>query len=323
MRIIFPVLLMLFAPCFYSQTVVSELPIRFGQFFNNPQINPAKGGSKMGIELYAGSRRNSGSFAGVSTSLFSCYFRLNSKNKSFNVLGVDFNNDKEGPFLSRNRFYGSFSRHQKLNDSWFFAGGVSLGMYNFGIKSSDVIPGVSAAAFDGNGGIWLYTKNTGLGISVNQFNNAKVQPVDEVIQLTRHYHFMAEHTLAINELFQIKPSVFTRIMENNTNRFLRQWGLGGAVNFLIKDIVGFGTSYEKDEGFYACIGIQNVCVACQENKNSALSIDLSYFMPSRTNYRTNTQCYELVLRYYFDKNKNSNKTSGKNENAAKCPEFKK
>ena len=293
---------MLFLSRLPAQTVVSELPVHFGQYFNNPQINPAKGGSEAAVELYAASRRNSENWGGVSTSAFSSYFRLKTKSESFNTLGLDLNTDKEGPVLSRNRAYGSFSRHQKLNETWFLAGGISAGIYNFGIKSSDQFAGASAIAFDGNSGIWLCTKATKLGLSVLQFNNAKVRPFEQAIQLTRHYYFTGEQNLHVNEFFQLTPSVFARYVERNLNPFIQTWSLGGVFNVLLNDIVSFGTSYEKQEGFYAFIGIQNVCMACGENKKNdlnALSIDISFFMPNRNNYRTNTHAFEIVLRYNY------------------------
>lgn len=309
MRIFFSVILLLFLFIYSlnAQFAVTEVPVHFGQYFNNPQINPARGGSESDVEFYAGNKRNSGNFSGITTAYLSAFLRLHSKRESFNVLGLNFNNDNEGQFITRNRIYASYSRHQKMSADWFLSGGISLGMYNFSIKPNPSMDAVGAATFDGSGGIWLYSDNTRLGLSVNQFNNATVRPIDQVILLNRHFYFIGEQDITIGESFQFGPKLFTRYIEANNNSFIQQWRFGGGLNFLVKDLISFGASYENKEGLYTFLGIKNINMVVGENKKNnsgKLNVDFSYFVPAKNNYRTNIQSYEFVLRYYWGQHKN-------------------
>jgi len=323
MRFIFLFVFQATALGIFSQPVTGEVPIHFGQTFNNPQINPARGGSKAMLELFAGTRRSNEKFAGIATSAFSVFVRVNSSDKGFNVLGMDFNNDQEGPFISRNRGYISYARHQKIGDNCFFAGGISFGLYSFGVKANPAYnAGASGNTIDGNGGIFLYTPKTRLGLAINQFSNPKVQPIQDIIQLNRHYTLVVEKKIRFNESFLMMPSLFVRYIEKNQNKYMPDLASGVAVNFLLSRMVSFGASYEDKEGFYSFLGLQNVCVACEGRKKgdvSGLSVDFSYFMPNRSNYRTNTQTFEMVLRYYYGKGPKMD--ANKKYNAAACPDF--
>ena len=303
MRIGFVCLFLIAPSILYAQSEVYELPIHFGQYFNNPQINPAQIRNDGDLEFFAGSRSNRGNFGGISTSFFSANFKLNSKKDGFNVVGAYFNNDKEGDLIRRSRGYGSYARHQQINTNWFLAVGFSLGLYNFSIKSNPTLGGISGGGFDGNAGLYLYRKKTRLGLSVNQFSNTKVQPLDQVIRLVRHYYFTGEHDLSVTSSFKLIPSIFMRYTENEVFA-MNKWHYGGALNFLLQDIVGFGASYEKNARTYFFVGIENIHLTLGERSNShdhKLNIHFSFLIPNANSIGTNTRTLELVISYFIDK----------------------
>lgn len=282
----------------YSQ--VKELPVHFGQYFNNPQLNPAKGGSDSKLEIYNGNRRNQGGFGGVKTSYASVFFRLKEKNESFHTLGLSFNNDREGSFLTRNRVYTSYSRHQKLTEDWKLAAGVSAGMFNFAIKSNPITGGASSGVLDLNLGVHFYSENSSVGFSMNQFTGGEVQPINQIIQLTPQYNLIGEHSLTIIDKLTITPSAFFRyanldLKELNTRA-------GGGVNFLISDFLNLGGTYETKEGVYAFVGFHNISINTSALKfDNKLDIDISYFIPSLNNIRTNINAFEIALKYFISK----------------------
>ncbi|MBN8703688.1 MAG: PorP/SprF family type IX secretion system membrane protein [Bacteroidetes bacterium] len=317
MRIFFTLLVIFIFGRLYSQPIVSELPVHFGQYFYNPQINPAKGCIRSDVELYAFSRRNSNSFGGVFTSAFSAFFRIMKKNNGFNSIGIDFYSDREGPVLSRNRAHLSFSRHQKINDTWFFSAGLSFGLYNFSVKPTDYAAGASASTIDGNGGVMLYSSTTRIGLSINQYTNTKARPVDQVIHLNRHFYLLGEHDFIVNESFSITPSVFAKFTPALINPYLQKVNIGASFLLLIKKMVSFGGGYDLREGFYGFAGIQNIPIP-QNGKTNRLSIDFAYFMPQLSNTRTNTQAYEIMVRYLFGK---GDSAAAPKSGAADCPTF--
>lgn len=292
---------------FFAQSEVVELPIHLGQYFNNPQLNPAKCGSSGNTEIFAGYKKNGENNVGTNNSFFSTAFRLKSKNTSFNVVGIYFNTDKEGALIRRNRGYGSYARHQQLNDNWALSAGLSLGFYNFGVKSNPVSGGLSGFGFDGNGGIWLYSNKTKFGVSVNQFSNTKVQPLDEIRVLARHYIATLEQTFTVKDEFHVIPSVFVRYIDDTSSYYYSQWHGGATLNFLLNNVLRFGSSYEYNEGFYFFAGIQNINISIGKTEErtvfNKLNVHFSYFAPSITNKQTNLQSFELVLSYFVTKQK--------------------
>lgn len=283
---------------FYSVAQVSELPVHFGQYFNNPQINPAKGGSDSKIEVYNGNRRNQGGFGGVKTSYASVFFRLKEVKESFHTLGLSFNNDKEGSFIARNRFYASYARHQKISESWKFSAGLSAGFYNFSVKSNPAIGGASSGALDLNLGLNLYSKQSSFGFAINQLNGGEVQPFNQSIKLVSQYNIIGEHKIKVAEKLSVTPSAFFRyanleLKELNTR-------VGGGVNLLISNFLNVGGTYETKEGVYAFVGFHNISIKQSSTKyNDKLNIDISYFIPSLNNTRTNINAFELALKYFI------------------------
>lgn len=282
---------------------INELPIHFGHYFNDPQINPAKGGGKSDIEAYNGNRRNQGSFGGIKTSYLSAFFRLKESKGSFHTLGFSFNNDREGSSIARNRVYLSYSRHQKLSDSWKLSAGLSGGMYNFSVKSNPVIGGASAGTVDLNLGVNLYSKSTSIGVSINQLNEGDVQPFIQVIKLVTQYNFIADHKFEVGKNLKITPSFFYRYANLENKELNSRFGFSS--NFLITKHINIGASYELKEGAYTFLGLHNIPLFQSEKKtiySKVLNIDFSYFIPSANNTRTNINAYELSLKYFFNRN---------------------
>lgn len=285
---------------FYCQ--VNELPIHFGQFFNNPQINPAKGGSKGNVEVYNGNRRNQGNFGGIKTSYLSAYFRAGVNKGSFHSFGFSFNNDREGTNIARNRTYLSYARHQQLNKDWKLSAGLSGGMYNFSVKSNPVIGGASSGVLDVNLGLFLYSNKSALSFSINQLNGGEVQPFIQIIKLIPQYNFIAEHKTEAGDNLKITPSIFYRYA-NLGNKEINS-RIGVSTNFLIANLINVGASYELKEGSYVFIGVHNISLSqggAKFTSNNKFDVDFSYFMPSSTNTRTNINAFELTLKYFITK----------------------
>ncbi len=295
-----PFLFAMFAFCFVNaQTQVYELPVYFGQFFNDPQINGIGLYDGQEIGLTMGHRRNSNNFGGVNTSLFSGRFKLKSKNdEAFHSLGVNFTNDKEGFLLRRNRFSMSYARHLKISNQFNLAGGFSAGFYNFSVVSNDAIGGLSSYAFDGSFSLSLYNKTTRVGLDVNQFTNSSIQPLDQEIILARHLNLLVSHRFnLIEEDLKFTPTIIGRYSKSGKSVFS---GLGLTLGgqFLFKDKFMAGLSQEKSNGMYFFLGIIDINMG-----SSLLDIDFSYFIPNQGNLRSNVQLFEIFVSYDINLNK--------------------
>ena len=283
---------------------VNELPIHFGQYFNNAQINPAKLNSKSLFEFNLGNKRNKGNFGGIKTAYVSASFRLKEQKGSFHTFGLLFNNDKEGSVIRRNRVYLNYARHQKIKREWKLSAGVSAGMYNFSVKSNPVNGGASASSLDLNLGLFLYSKQTNVGLSISQVNEGEVQPFIQKLKLNRLYHLIAEHQFILNDNIEMTPSIFYRYSNLKHKELNNRMGAG--VNILFSKLINIGASLETKEGVYAFIGVHNIVMgkaSTPSKLKNRINFDFSYFIPNLKNTRTNINSYELVVRYFFNKKK--------------------
>jgi len=287
-------LIFIFSNIAYTQ--IDELPIHFGQFFNNPQINPAQAGSIGDYELSLGTKQNAGVFSGVKTSFVSFNFRWLKRERNFHVLGVHFNNDKEGDVIRRNRGYLSYSRHLAISKKWMLATGVNAGLYNFTIKSNPVTGGADSSTEDFGVGLHVYGPSQYLSFSINQLNGGEVQPLEQRIKLLPLYNLFYSQDIAVNQNVIIRPLAFVRYAELNQNEF--RGGLG--LKFSLKSILNFGTLYESNEGIHFFLGIADFAKNFEDEsakKDNRFNIELGYFAPNINNRRTNVNAFELTCQY--------------------------
>jgi len=269
-----------------------ELPIFYGQVFNDPQINAIQLTDGQAATFTLGHRRNGGNFAGVHTSMFSGRYRIGSEENSTNhVVGLQIISDKEGFLLSRNRVAATYANHLNINQSYKLAAGVNAGFYNFAIKATENTGGFSSYAFDGSINLKLYNSRTQLGLSLNQFTNAQIAPVFTEMILQRHINLYAQHKFEVNEAVVVTPTLYTRYSAKNISVY-SGLALAGAVQVLVKNRVMAGVSTETRNGSFIYLGLEHI-----EIGESNLGIDFSYFLPYAGNQRMNVQLFEVFLTY--------------------------
>ncbi|MFT4661448.1 MAG: type IX secretion system PorP/SprF family membrane protein [Patiriisocius sp.] len=290
--------LLLFICSHVGFSQIDELPIHFGQFFNNPQINPAQAGSEGDFEFSLGTKQNSGVFSGVKTSYASFNSRILKRDRNFHVLGIHFNNDREGDVIRRNRTFLSYSRHLAISEKWMLAAGLNVGLYNFTIKSNPVTGGANSVTEDFGVGLHLYSNSQYLSFSVNQLNGGEVQPLEQIIRLEPIYNLRYSHDILLNASMVIRPLAFVRYADLNRDQDDIRGGMG--LKFALKSLVNFGASYEAKEGTHFFLGLNGFTKNFEDRKakkNNRLNFELGYFAPNLNNTRTNVNAFELTCQY--------------------------
>lgn len=274
----------------FSQNETYELPVYYGQFFNDPQVNTLGFNNQSDLKLSLAHRRNSNNFGGINTSLFSSQFKLKTKKEdSHHTVGLQIISDKEGFLIRRNRAAITYGRHLKMNDIFNIAGGFSAGFYNFSITSNDVTGGYSSYAFDGSFSLAMYSDKTKIGLNINQFTNSTIRPVDQDIILMRHLNLFVSHSFKISEEVNFIPNIGSRYSKNNNSVFTGFAGSLGA-QFLFKEKFMAGASAEKSNGYYFFGGFEQIPLW-----SSSINLTLSYFVPNGKNFRSNVQLFEIFI----------------------------
>lgn len=290
-------LTVLFCDKMSAQESVYERPIYFNQYFNDPQVNaiPLKREDRAVFTL--SHRRNSNDFGGVNTSVFSGLFKLGKDDSKFGVLGLQMLNDREGSLIQRNRVLPSYTQHLRVSSKFNMAGGIGLGFYNFLISGDGTFEGASDFGLDVSFLVKLYGEHSNIQFSVNQATNSKIVPVQQEIVLGRSFNLFMNRIFKVNNFLSIVPSAYGRYSKEQD---LPLSGLvfGGGTHLLFDNQVLAGMSYEYEGGYNFFAGLNGM-----SGKNSNLSFELSYFVPSNNSGRTNVQMFELMLKYLLGNKK--------------------
>ncbi|MDG1477448.1 MAG: type IX secretion system membrane protein PorP/SprF [Vicingaceae bacterium] len=276
---------------YYGQNESFELPVYYGQFFNDPQIN-AIGFDNENLILTLGHQRNSNNFGGINTTLFSGRYQTDAKkNSGHHTFGLQFVSDKEGFLIRRNRAGITYGRHLKVSEKYNVAGGFTGGFYNFSIVSNDVTGGISSYTFDGAFSLSFYSDKTRVGLTLNQMTNPTLQPLDQKITLTRHLNTFVEHDFDVGEDFKITPSALGRFSKSTASVFSGFYSAIG-LRALFQQHILAGASMELDNGYYFFLGGVDIPFL-----SSRFDFNFSYFIPSLKNKRSYVNRYEIFIRY--------------------------
>ncbi len=291
MRSALLLLLGLFWAAFLSAQSI-EMPLYFGQFFNDPQINGIALSENDDLAVRLAHRRNGQQFSGVSSSLLDVQGKLKSKNdRGFHEVGLRLFADREGFLIRRNRWGGTYARHLPLNASMTLAAQVYAGAYNFVIRSNDVTGGLSNYTFDGALSLLLYHEKWRIGFNINQATNATLRPLAEEVRLPRHVNLTGEYSLELMEQLKAIPAAYLRYAPNQPLGYPKL-SATGSLRLLWVNKLLTGMSLESQSGANWFIGIENLAVS-----SSNLGLYFSYFTPNKRFLGGNVQRYEVFLSY--------------------------
>ena len=269
-----------------------ELPVFYGQYFSDPQVNPILLDDEQTASAIAMHRRSGQEFAGINTSLFAVQAWLGKPSQTnFHTIGLQVVSDKEGFAIRRNRIAASYARHLKISSDYHLAAGINAGMFNYAIVANEVTGGFSSYALDAAFSLKLYSKQNLLALSLNQATNASVTPVSTEVVLPRNLNLLAQHRIALTNDVTLTPSVYARYSTKRDNvytGFTAACGLQAL--FLNKVMAGF--HLESRNGSFAHLGIENI-----EFGTSQLGIIFTYYIPNSSVFGLNVNRFEAAIRY--------------------------
>lgn len=243
---------------FCTLTFVSaQLPAQFVQFFKTYHlINPSVIGKDSTLQLNTANRSLLGAFTGVRTSYASIHFQLGkaSVNKLRNLLGINFINDREGSFISRNRASLLYTVHIPLSSIASLNTGVSAGFINYSYKPSDIDGGGSAFAPNLDVGIWFQTINFNFGISSNQLIASKLRVISETYYIERYYTLNMDRKFELGPHLSLQPALGLRLLNKNT------YTIEGAIQLLVQNNLLTALTYKYKRGASVSAGIEHVRV---------------------------------------------------------------
>jgi type IX secretion system PorP/SprF family membrane protein len=219
--------------------------------------------------------------------------------ESHQGLGFTVLNDRTGP-LNRFAAYGSYAYHLPLSSRTTLSAGVSAGITNLSLDGSKLNfggtvldPAVANSTLintikpDISAGLWLYSANYFLGVSVQQIVPQQIAFSDNTVYLQRgklipHIFVSAGYRMQLGDDFSFLPSMLLR--------YINPLPLGFDVNAKLQyqDLLWVGASYRYQDGFAAMAGM---------NINRSINIGYSYDLQTSSLNTVSRGTHEIMIGF--------------------------
>lgn len=227
--------------------------------YNYLLYNPAVTGTTPCIDLKVGTRRQWTGFEGSPTSNFIyAHGRIGKESKlKIHGIGGVIETDRAGPFnnvgLSAN-----YAFHTKISKGYFFAGGLTIGIYQYSInyaalkfenqlQETAIEGSINTLLFPyANFGLWLYNRNKFFGFSVRSIGNPAIAGL-EGSKLARHYTFASGFTKRLSQDLSFKPAALI----NYVGKSKPSLEIQGMMNY--RDLFDVGIAARSGHGISALI----------------------------------------------------------------------
>jgi len=255
------VLIILVFFAFMSITKAQQLPLYSQYMMNGFLLNPGMAGSVDYIPVRLTARQQ---WVGIqdapSTQAISAHGLLN--NQKMGVGGYIFN-DHFGP-ISNTGIQASYAYHIQLSGEMKLGLGVSFSAFQFKIDEADLhaidnsdaaLTGAVEKVFvpDANFGAYLYSDKFFVGLSGAQLIQYKIKLNDQLAgnnQMIRHYYLTGGYTFALNDDFNVQPSLMIKGTEKSPVN------LDFNVKAIYKRSYWLGLSYRTSKSIIAILGVK-------------------------------------------------------------------
>jgi type IX secretion system PorP/SprF family membrane protein len=228
--------------------------------FNMFAINPAVAGSKDCIDVRLGYRQQWVGFPGAPvTGWASICGTIKPKSRSFRAnrqgVGAFVQADATGP-LGQTTFQLAYAYHLQMSRDVFLSMGVFAGVTQERLSLGDInaTDNDDPALANGNSvlvypeitpGIWLYSKSTWAGLSIQQALGNRIKDLGTDSRLVRHYVASIGHRYRVSRNFSAVPSGLLKLLPgspvaldlNVMLEYKKQLGLG--IGYRDQDAVAF------------------------------------------------------------------------------------
>ncbi len=227
--------------------------------YNYLLYNPAVTGTTPCIDLKVGTRRQWTGVEGSPTSNFLYAHGRIGKESKLKVHGIGglIETDRAGPFNNVG-LTGSYAFHKKISKSYFMAGGISFGIYQYAINyaalkfenqldETSIEGSINSLLFPyANFGLWLYNRNKFFGLSVRSIGSPIITGV-EGSNLQRHITFASGFTKRISQDLTFKPAFLINYVAKSKASIEMQ----GMMNY--RDLFDLGLAARSGHGISALI----------------------------------------------------------------------
>jgi len=240
-------ILLLFTVLLFCVGYAQQFPLQSQYQFNYASINPAAVGEH---DFYRARLSIRNQWVGLTETPIATQMVTVTKGIEKNGLGVTVFNDKTGGAFNKSGFSLSYAHKVQFSNSQLFLG-VSAGgaKVNFDATSDPAILTTDDIVPEAVFGAYYKIKDFKLGVSIPGLLGANMDitaSTDNTIK--RHFYTMMSYEKQLNEMLSIYPSVLIKTTANHNQ-------IDANINFKLKDIIWFGTSYRQSFGPTLYVGL--------------------------------------------------------------------
>lgn len=188
-------------------------PELFGGFFNHQALsNPAFQQDTGRIAFSASIKARPGAFKGIATYYAALERNFMNQKNSGHTLRIIFYDEKEGPYISKQRGYLNYAYRLAIANQTFIAAGMDLGFTQVAFSAPSTSAAGTATMPDGGIGLYLKRKRIKIGISSMQLFNNESSPANVAVKLHRYYNFYGEIENVLGYSWKMKTTLLYRLL---------------------------------------------------------------------------------------------------------------
>lgn len=231
-----------------------------------------------------------GAFSKIDNLFFIGNVNLSKAETSRNIstIGVKFVAERDGEYISRSKYYFSYTFQTKISESYWLGLGLDIGRANYVYKGTNVSSYGSDANWDGDVGGAFYNSSFCMALSANQIFNTLVLPRDTYFRWRRFYVAYAEKKIRLGEKADVVFYVQNQFLPQQTDV------LDLGVNFILVHHLLLGSNVYLNRSISFLAGLQNMSI-----DQHHFSLFMSYNVPASSQANANVQSFEMSLTYYF------------------------
>ena len=169
--------------------------------------------------------------------------------------------------------------------------GTALHAINYVFRASGVGSNGSDFAFSGNIGASLYSPSFRLALSINDFNQPSLRPIDAASIVYRYYTFHVSKSIELGSQIKLQGSTRSNIIFQGYSTTLLHLGL------IYKNVAGLNAYAHSAQGWGVSLDFTHL-----EVEAGWLDLSLGYRVPYPNGNRIPYNTLEINLGYSWERN---------------------
>ena len=250
-------------------------------FFNPSSISD----DSVAFNLHFANKVNTRSFGKVALRLVEGGLQ-STKNNKVQVIRFQLANEKEGPYISKNRVYFNYTLKLALSPVTYLSAGTSLGLASAHVDAYSSSLYANYAVPDASLGFTLQHKKFTYGFSSSQLFNNSVNAYSDLVRLTRYFNTHLSYRAAINSHLTICYTSWSRLFIDIPT----QWS--NSIDFYFAKLISLGGAYHLNRGLSFFLS------ASSRLKHQQVKVFFAYNSGALTRSSSVYQSLELSISFF-------------------------